>query len=409
MIEETTERPSLLIFYEHFFPAYKAGGPIQSLNNLVQTLEETYSISVITSAFDLHGKQPLEEVRTNQWNTVILPGCNFPITVWYAAKGSPRRKKLRQLIYQVNPAFVYLNGIFSYRFFMLPLAVIKRLAQTPKIVICPRGMLHKGALAGKSMKKKLYLKLLSFSGLLKAFSSSAGGGHSINTDLTKSTLEKHFWHVTNEEEKEDVIRVFGKTQLVKVAGNIPKKPVLLKKHPQKETGKLHLVYLSLIAEKKNLLLVLQALKKCDGITLDIYGFVKDATYWKECKKVISQMPGVVEYKGEVIPEKVQETFERYDASILLTRGENFGHALYESLSVGRPVITSHFTPWINLQQQKAGWNVDIYSYDATVILLKHLCNMPPNIFNEYCDGAHAMAINYYSQLDSLNEYSRLFS
>lgn len=378
---------SLLILYDYFYPGYKAGGPIQSLNNLIATLGKQYSVSVITSAFDLHSAKSYADIRVNKWNTVILPGCSWPITVWYGRKKSPTIKKLKQLIYRVKPEFIYITGIFSYRFCMVPLMAVNRLNYTAKIIICPRGMLQQEALSGKSLKKNLYLKLLSFSGLLKSVS----------------------WHATSREEKEDIKKVFGEKQPVEIAGNIPRKPLAITNYPIKQKGGLRLVYLSLIAEKKNLLMGLEIIKKCDGVTLDIYGPVKDVAYWKECKQIIDQSHGKLKYKGEIIPEKVQETFEQYDASILLTKGENFGHALYESLSVGRPVITSHFTPWNNLQQQKAGWNIDISSMDEAVSLLKYLCNMSSNEFNEYADGAHELAVNYYSGLNSVDDYTKLFS
>jgi len=43
--------------------------------------------------------------------------------------------------------------------------------------------------------------------------------------------------------------------------------------------------------------------------------------------------------------------------ILPSKSENFGHAIFEALSAGRPVITSNNTPWKNLKESKAGINV----------------------------------------------------
>src|SRR5258706_9198029 len=153
-----TNSPSLLIFYDYFYPAYKAGGPIQSLSNLIVALGKEYAVSIISSAYDLHSDKNYTGIRINEWNTVILPGCSWPVTVWYGRKKSPNLKRLKQLIYQVKPEFIYLNGIFSYRFFMLPLVTVNRLNYLPKIIICPRGMLQQGALTGKSFKKNVYLK-----------------------------------------------------------------------------------------------------------------------------------------------------------------------------------------------------------------------------------------------------------
>ena len=380
------EKQSLLIVYDYFYPGYKAGGPVQSLSNLIIALPANFDISVLTSVYDLHSDKPYTGVKTNSWNSIELPGSASPLNVWYADKNNLSSKQIKALLIEVSPDIIYLNGIFSFRFFMLPLRSANRVSQSLKIIICPRGMLQQGALANRQLKKKVYLRALKMSSLLK----------------------KVTWHATNEEEKNDIKKIFGKKQLVDVASNIPKKPLAAIQPSQKKAGELRLVYLSLIAEKKNLLFLLSILKNCDGISLDIYGPVKDNDYWIKCKKLINQMPAKVKYKGDVVPAKVQKTFAGYDASVLLTKGENFGHALYESMSSGRPVITSNSTPWINLQQQKAGWNIDITTINEGVTLLNHLKTLPANIFNGYCTGAHELATKYYSQLNTIKEYTRLF-
>ncbi|MGG2383212.1 hypothetical protein, partial [Salmonella enterica] len=76
----------------------------------------------------------------------------------------------------------------------------------------------------------------------------------------------------------------------------------------------------------------------------------------------------------------------YDAMILLTRGENFGHAIFESFSVGVPVIISHFTPWHDLQKNKAGWNVEINDANAMVQLFNALAAKTQEEWKPYCDG-----------------------
>jgi len=53
----------------------------------------------------------------------------------------------------------------------------------------------------------------------------------------------------------------------------------------------------------------------------------------------------VSYCGVVRPAEVQAVFALYDAFILPTLGENFGHAIGESLSAGCPVLCSQLTPW----------------------------------------------------------------
>jgi len=379
-----TAKPGLLIFYDYFYPAYKAGGPIQSLTNLVLALKDEYNISVITSNHDLNEVTSLTGIETNDWSKIQLPGSGSFINIWYAGTAEPTTATIKKIIRQTSPSAVYLNGMFSYRFVLLPLIAIKGL----KIILCPRGMLQVGALAGKPVKKKIYLSILKMSGLIK----------------------KITWHATNEDEEADITREFGIHSRIIVAGNIPRKPVLNMAYPGKQPGKLRLVYLSLISEKKNLLQLIYIISKLkDGISLDIYGPVKDPAYWQKCMEAIKSVPGKITYKGDIVPEKVQQVFSEYDASILLTRGENFGHALYESLSTGRPVITSHFTAWNQLADKKAGWNVNISDDEEIIKLINHISAIGQIEYNEYCNGAYHLAYQYYKTGFNIDSYRKLFS
>lgn len=379
-----TVKPGLLIFYDYFYPAYKAGGPVQSLTNLALSLQHEYTISVITGAHDLNDDRVLTNIKTNCWSEVTLPKSACVIKVWYAGSGEPGAATIRKILEQVQPTVIYLNGMFSFRFVLLPLIVIKKI----KIVLCPRGMLQKGALAGKPFKKRLYLTALKISGL----------------------ANKLTWHATNEAERSDIKREFGEISNVYVAGNIPKKPVAKIVLPSREPGELRLVYLSLISEKKNLLQLIKIISRLkENISLDIYGPVKDEDYWKKCVHAMNSSEGKVKYMGDVLPEKVQDIFAQYHASILLTRGENFGHALYESLSAGRPVITSYFTPWNRLESKNAGWNVDISNDREIEILLSRVSNLEQPAYDRFYNGAYALAKTYYSGGFDTRSYKALFS
>jgi glycosyltransferase involved in cell wall biosynthesis len=113
--------------------------------------------------------------------------------------------------------------------------------------------------------------------------------------------------------------------------------------------------------------------------------------------------------GNVKPANVQQVLSSAHVFILPTKGENFGHALYESLSVGRPIITSFFTPWDNLEQNKAGFNVDIANDESLVLAIEKFKAMEQQEYNEYCNGAHSLANNYYKNMDSENKYGQLFN
>ena len=375
----------VLFVYDYFYPAYKAGGPIQSLVNLAKSLQDKYEISVCTGCNDHNTTEKLAGIDTGKWTEIKLPDSEKKLQVWYAQRNSITKQLFKHILKDAEPAVIYLNGIFSYHFVMIPLLAAKKSAHN--IVIAPRGMLQRGALAGKAAKKKLYLGLLQFSGFLKGVT----------------------WHATNEDEKGDIRKIFGNGAKVIVAPNIPKCPVDKITPALKEPGKLRLVYLSLIAEKKNLLQLIEiVLKSNGGISLDIYGPAKDTDYWETCKAKMKNNEDRIRYRGDVQPHHVQETFMQYDASILLTKGENFGHALYESLSVGRPVITSFFTPWNRLEEKQAGWNLNIDDDKGCLITMNLIAQMSNDAFSGYCSGAHELAKAYYAVSADLSSYHQLF-
>ena len=99
---------------------------------------------------------------------------------------------------------------------------------------------------------------------------------------------------------------------------------------------------------KNLDFLLRALINVKyPIELTILGPKEDLAYWDKCKKLILKLPTHVKINvgDEILPEKIKETFSKYDLFTFPTRGENFGHVIPEALSAGTPILLSNQTPW----------------------------------------------------------------
>ena len=60
-------KKKVIIFYDYFSPAFKAGGPIQSIVNMVQALYEEFDFYVITGCRDFGEKQYLPGITVNEW------------------------------------------------------------------------------------------------------------------------------------------------------------------------------------------------------------------------------------------------------------------------------------------------------------------------------------------------------
>lgn len=385
----TEGRKRILVLYEYFYPGYKAGGPVQSLQNMILALQDYYDFYVIANAYDLNDEEYYDGVITDDWNEVVLSKDARPIQVWYASHKSPGIVQLKQIIEEIQPYKVYINGMFARSIIQYPLWLRKLGAiAAADLIVAPRGMIQKGALATKSVKKKLYLGLMRTLGLFNQL----------------------HWHATTNDEATDITREFGGAQQVIVAGNIPRKPVTKYHQLEKHPGQLQLLYLSVITAKKQLLETLEAMVQLPAhcaVRFTIAGPIKEVDYWAKCESVIKQMPQHVhvEYSGDIHPQQVPSMMQQHHALILMSKGENFGHALFESMAVGRPIINSHHTPWNDLQVQQAGWNVELTDLPTSI---EKIAMMDQEQYDAFCSGTHQLAVNYFSKQDFIQQYQQLF-
>lgn len=368
----------LLITYPWFYPAYKAGGPVQSVKNTATAMAvDGVDIYILCSDKELDGT-PIDVVR-DKW-----VDYDKGIKVYYNSQSGSKRE-ICNIISAVQPDVIFINGIYSLPYTIYPLLY----TSAARKILSVRGMLHPGALSQKSLKKKFFLAVFKLRGLHR----------------------KAEYHATADDEQQYIYDLFGKDKKVWVVPNLPNVMPYLPP-ASKNIGSVRLVSISLISPMKNILLVLRALQNTrSSIVYDIYGPVKDAKYWKECQIAISRMPANVEvmYKGEMLPHLVHNTLVSYHYFVLPSKSENFGHAIYEALSSGRPVITSHNTPWNGLEAAGAGYNINPEDITSFTGLLDELSDVDNGKYVQ----ASANAKNYIEQqynIDNIKErYREMFA
>jgi len=377
------KKPHVLIFIDWYLPGYKAGGPIRSAANLVEALHGEYEFSIVTTDRDLGDKEAYEEIEVNEW--VEYEHCK----VWYASPERQTYRHIRNLIFDTAFDVLYVQSMFSLKYTLFPLWTCRALRPESKMILAPRGMLHAGAMGLKSRKKKWFLRAFKWMQLHKSVTFQA----------------------TDDQEAKDIVQWFGKVDQMLVV-NLPKSVLPENTTLEKETGILKLVFYSRLTIKKGVHILLEALRSLKGsVQLDLYGVQDEPEYWQRCTAIIEQLPENIQvnYCGTVPPHETTATLQRYHAMAMPTQGENFGHAIFESLAAGRPVLISDQTPWRDLVSQKAGWDLTKREPEAYRQVLQQMVEMNQEEWKEWSEGAYQLAASHLEGLDAKNAYQALFS
>lgn len=374
----------VLLLSDWFDPAYKAGGPIRSAVNFVRQMKEEFEIYVFTSDRDLNDIKPLSSIQVDKWIDYI-PG----VKVFYASPRNLGLRNMRQVITQVQPDFIYLNSMFSKTFTIFPLWLKRSNRITSKIILAPRGMLKRSALDFKRRKKKLFLSFLKWMKVPQLVTFQA----------------------TTQTEKNDILSQFGDSVTVKTVANFPgsQGDLLL---PGKSVGAVHLLFIGRIHPVKGLDILLSALQNVKtSVRVSIVGAVEDVGYRDLCMKLAETLPSnvSVSFDKEVPHYQITELIRDHHMLCLPTKGENFGHAIFESLAAGRPVLISDQTPWKHLSKSKAGWDIPISDVSGFTKVIDECAMMTGDQFNEWCAGAWNFCRHYLQGTNIKADYLKLFS
>jgi glycosyltransferase involved in cell wall biosynthesis len=368
--------PTVLVLTGHYLPGFKYGGPVRTLGSVIERLGDEFQFRVVTSDRDLGDREAYPGVPVREWRPV---GKGL---VYYLPPADQNLSGLRSVMRKTPHDLLYLNSLFSPRYTLLPL-LLMRLRAVPAcpVLLAPRGELAAGALAVKSPKKRLFLLVALLTGLYR---------HVV-------------WQASSEHEERDIRRVFGERARIRIAANLPSPAdgeAVWPQRPPKQRGRLRAVYLGRVAVNKNLagaLQVLQQVKPIEGeVELDIYGPLEDAAYWRRCQALIDELPPGcrVQHRGVIEPERVLSVLRGYDLLLLPTHGENFGQAIFESLLAGCPVLISDRTPWRGLAEQGVGWDVPLERPERFAAVIEACIAMDEVTHRTHRERARTFALEF---------------
>jgi len=362
-------KPQVLVFIDWYKPYYKAGGPVRSMVNLVEHLSDRIDFHIVTSDRDYMATSNEANVQVDSW----VRG-DAGERVRYCSPERHTRSAWKTILNERKYDVIYINGLYSRWSTIMPLWILRGSEQ--RRIVAIRGMLAAGPMKQSALKKRIFLTTM------KAF----------------GCFEGVEYQATNTEEVQDIKRWIGPDVKVHLVQNLARKaahsepPVI-----EKVSGELLLVSLARIAEEKNTLFAIERLAQLKGkVRFDLYGTVYNAAYYDQCKKAIANLPPGIEvhWHGQLPQEEGTTVLAAAHALYMPSVGENFGHTMLESLSVGRPLVISDRTPWKGLQKASAGWDLPLEDPALFVKALQGLVDMDQLAYDRLAEGAFTLGARY---------------
>jgi glycosyltransferase involved in cell wall biosynthesis len=375
-------KTKILIAIDWYRPAHKAGGPITSIENLVDLLgdESHLEFYVVCGVLDYGEQQPLD-VPQETWVTVGKAQVQY----WH-----PKQlgwKQWMQIYQTLQPDIIHTQGLWSPKFSILPLLVAQQYRKA-KIVVSPRGMLTPQALKQKGAMKA------GVSFVLKALSAYKNVVfHSTNDQETDEI--RLFLNQQNFNIKDGVAGTEGdpvkKGNAILQMPNVPRNlgSAVKQTKQQKQPNELHWIFVGRISPEKNPLLLLEALHLMEIPTKGFFiGGCQSETYRQQFEEKIKGLPKQhqVKYVGEKSLQEITGFLGEADVSINTSISENFGHAMAEALSAGVPIIVGPNTPWQNLSEDKSGIVAE-YSAQGFAVAMQTMAALDCAEYQAYQEGA----------------------
>ena len=326
------------------------------MENAINHLCHEFDFFIVTRNHDIGDTTPYLNIKLNQWQTM------GNAKILYLDYKSSSLKNICAIVNSTPHDVTHLNSFFD------PLTIkvlfgnkIKK-CNNSTIMLSPRGEFGWASLRIRFYKKLVYILISKLFGFFNEIK----------------------WHASTIHEKKDIMKImYVKEDNIHIARDLP----VFESQNYKSVSSpaesnvipsLRVVFISNIGPEKNLHYVINVLLKVKvQIVFNIYGRIVNEKYWKKCQRLINTLPEHVRasYLGELKPNEVVSTFSTYDLFFFPSGGENYGHVIVESLSSGTPVLISKNTPWLDLESQNLGWDIDLKDMDSFVEIIERMARM----------------------------------
>lgn len=324
----------VLIYNGYYYPAKNCGGPITSIENIVNACCDEFEFYIICYNHDFND-DAVFDVPTSKW----LDVGNAKVMYVNAGYLDFSAKRTGMLYEELKPDLIWFSGVLTPN---NKIVAVKNARQKGiPILFSPRGEVSADRVKIKGYKKVPYLSLLKVTGMYK----------------------NCYFHGTSDDEENGIKKYFNPddSHIFRVANiAIMQQPKVQRNAKKKD--EIRLFFFSRIHEVKNLMFAIKAVNNCKSkVVYDIYGPIESKEYWDECKNEIDKSPQniSINYCGILQHNNMSKVIQGYDAFLFPTINENYGHVIAESLANSRPVILSKgTTPWDDLDKV-AGCVIDL--------------------------------------------------
>jgi glycosyltransferase involved in cell wall biosynthesis len=355
----------VLVLMGAFWPGSDSAGPNQSLKGFCTALMDAFDFRIV--ARDRPFGAAARTAPAAAWTDLGFARIRYLEGRRFGAAG------LGRLLRTTPHDLVMMNGFFD-REFTLPTLLLRRTGQIPAkpALLSPRGEFGGGALSLKAPVKRAWLGAVRLGGLLEGV-----------------TL-----HATSQDEAADILSRLPFAAPPAVAPNVRALFPRPTAFPAAKGEPLRLAFLGRITPVKNIDYAIKALAKVKApARFDLYGPASDGSYARACAALVAALPPHLEvrFMGEIANAEAPAVMAGYDLMFMPTLGENFGHAIFEALGAGTPVLISDRTPWRDLEARRAGFDLPLDDPAAFAAAIDRIAAQTPAERARWRDGARAEA------------------
>lgn len=359
-------KPVILILLGAYWPGHESTGPNISVRAMCDALSDSFDFRIV--ARDRALDDPTQLGSHGMWHDAGYARIRY-LPIGPARVGAIG---LTEVLRDTPHHVLWSNGFFD-REFTIPALMARRLNRFPRrpMILSPRGEFSDGALGLKALRKTVYRRTATLLG------------------LTRNVV----FHATSDQEESDVRAALPHAPILRLANFRPL--FALPPHQPRAPGMpLRAAFLGRISPVKGLALALDALAET-AVPVDytIYGPISERDHWEECQAKIAVLPAHirVRYAGELTNDAVAATMSGQDVLFLPSHSENFGHAIFEALCAGTPVLVGNRTPWHDLEAQRAGYDLPLGDPTSFARALERLHALDEATASQWRAGARAVA------------------